>query len=374
MNNLTATIVITLLTIAGCLNSTNRDVNGPEQGGRELWKASNFDTGGREKCRTKEPTPEQITRLRKITRKWQAGSPGGISARAGKISISVYFHIIEDDDGTGGVTHSNIKEQVNIMNKEMKHFDFTVMNVTRTQNSALYINENDDDAAKMVKSLRKGGFDTLNIFVAAPPSYWGWALTPPSWDVRDDPSALSQDYVLLHKESFPRDSYYDWVKGYTALHEIGHWLGLYHTFQNGCGSVGDGMDDTAAERVQAVGCPKGRDTCPNDPGDDPIDNFMDYSSDDCQKKFSNDQIDSMMAYWYENRAFTPPPLCTTDSKQWRATKKNGNRSRRKSCRWVVINPNVRCNVMGQDKRNNELRAFEGCCAICKDFSLPESGG
>jgi len=371
MRNLIVTSVTALLSITACCNSLNHNENDPERGGRELWKAGNFDSGGREKCGTKEPTPEQMMRSSEIKKKWEARLPDGtsFSVRKGKISIPVYFHVIELDDRTGGVTDYNIKEQVKIMNKKMKHFQFDLKNVTRTQNSYLCRNENSDTAAKMVESLREGGFDTLNIFVARPPNYWGWALTPSSWE---NPGNLSHDYVLLHAESFPRDSYYDWVKGYTALHETGHWLGLWHTFQGGCD--GNGILDIPAERDSAEGCPRGRDTCPDNPGDDPIDNFMDYSSDDCQKKFSPDQTKSMMAYWYENRALSAPQPCTEDSHIWKGYRKNGKKSRKKSCKWVAKKAEERCNVRGKEHKEDDSKAFEACCESCAGYSSPESGG
>lgn len=84
--------------------------------------------------------------------------------------------------------------------------------------------------------------------------------------------------------------------GRTATHEVGHWLGFFHTFQDGCGTDicldGDQVCDTPPTAAPNFGCPTNRNSCSNDSPDviDQIENYMDYSNDDCKSMLTAGQM------------------------------------------------------------------------------------
>lgn len=98
-------------------------------------------------------------------------------------------------------------------------------------------------------------------------------------------------------------------EGKTVTHEVGHWLGLYHTFQGQCLDQ-DFVADTPPARSPPGGfsfCDKPYNTCVDELGPngtdapDLNDNFMSYSTDPCMQDFTPGQIARMHQIWQEYR-------------------------------------------------------------------------
>lgn len=85
----------------------------------------------------------------------------------------------------------------------------------------------------------------------------------------------------------------NYAYGRTMTHEVGHWLGLRHTWGDGDCSKDDFCDDTPVTGKSNGGCDKSTDTCPRSPGKDMVENYMDYTNDDCMDTFTQDQKDRM---------------------------------------------------------------------------------
>jgi len=283
-----------------------------------------IDSGAR--CATREVGLEEAMRVeqrlgplkREIARhrsgnaaKKPAGTPGNGGGGGGgngggggtaAVNIPVWFHVIHDGNA-GRLTNSEVRSQVDTLNASYggAGWTFTLAGTTYTDDATWFSDIDQAPVEAEVKAaLRVGGADTLNIYSANPGGgLLGWATFP--WWFEDDPVG---DGVVILYSSIPGGAAEPYDEGDTAVHEVGHWLGLLHTFQGGCSSSGDQVGDTPAERSPAYGCPVGRDSCrgPRFPGEDPIFNFMDYTDDACMFEFTLEQDLRMEAAWAAYRS------------------------------------------------------------------------
>jgi hypothetical protein len=250
------------------------------------------------------PLDVQLAAERAIAARVQTRAPGDTT-------IPVYFHIIKNTSGAGNVTTTMINAQLDVLNDSYigntggaaTRFQFVLAGTTTTTNNTWYSAGPGSAAETQMKNaLHQGSANDLNFYTNSGGGYLGWATFP--WNYAGAPL---RDGVVCYWASLPGGGAAPYDEGDTGTHEVGHWLGLYHTFQGGCkdgSNGGDYVADTPAERSSAFGCPTGRDTCTGKrfPGLDPIENFMDYTDDFCMYKFSSGQASRMSAAWDAYRA------------------------------------------------------------------------
>lgn len=205
-------------------------------------------------------------------------------------TIDVYLHVINRGTGlsNGDVPDSQIADQIAVLNSAFgpHGWTFNLAGIDRTTNATWYtMGMASSEEAQAKAALRRGGVRALNIYTANPGGgTLGWASLP--WDYASDP--LDDGVVVLYS-ALPGGTAAPYNLGDAAVHQVGHWMGLLHTFQGGCRGEGDYVDDTPAEDSPAFGYPVGRDSCPRDPGLDPIENFMDYTDDAAMNHFTAGQ-------------------------------------------------------------------------------------
>ncbi|WP_017624985.1 zinc metalloprotease [Nocardiopsis chromatogenes] len=219
-------------------------------------------------------------------------------------TVPVVVHVVSAEDGTGDLSEATVRRQIDVLNRAFgggyggadTGFGFELRAITRTADDAAFASVGRRGSADRA-AMRRGGPETLNLYTAD----LGHGILGRSTFPQDYADAPGADGVVIDHRTVPGGTRENFDLGHTATHETGHWLGLFHTFQNGCSTPGDYVADTAYEREQATGCPSGRDTCPHRGGADPVDNFMDYSDDACMERFTRGQAERMADHWYAFR-------------------------------------------------------------------------
>src|SRR3569833_4546431 len=197
--------------------------------------------------------------------------------------VQVASLLVEKTDGTGHITDDQVRSQIQILNEDyqaianshgapgnnagikfvLARFDPNgnpTTGIERVTNNA-YFAEGDSGTSPMKTALHWDATKYLNVYSTGLDTLstplLGYATFP--FDLSGAPS---QDGVVLTYASVGHNAAYaPYDLGASATHEIGHWLGLYHTFQRGCGtaskpySTADLISDAVAEGSAARAFP-----------------------------------------------------------------------------------------------------------------------
>ncbi len=271
--------------------------------------------------------------------------------------IPVVVHVITTSSGTGNVSDALIQSQVQVLNEDfqalpgslgapgtnariMFHLATTDPNgnpttgITRHANTTWY-----NDGGSYWTAIAWDTRRFLNIYTNTAGGNLGYAYVPSGGGVVGN----SFDRVVIYWPTMGKPAPYGppYDLGRTVTHEVGHYLGLYHTFQGGCAAVsncfnnGDLICDTLPESSPNFS-PCTRSTC-SDP--DPTDNYMDYSDDICMDNFSAQQANrlrcTLMNFRVELGGAPPPP--TLPGKATNPSPANGanNVSRNADLAWTA---------------------------------------
>lgn len=239
-------------------------------------------------------------------------NPSSQYAPTSVLRIPVVVHVIQRTNGVGFLSNTLVQSQITVLNE-----DFRALSGTPGQNGVdskieFFLATQDPNGQPTTGIVRHtnntwfndgGGYwvtiawDTsryLNIYTNQASGSLGYVP-----DLPQGGSVLgtSADRVVCYYATFGRPGLAGppYNTGRTATHEVGHYLGLFHTFHGGCGggncyTSGDRICDTNAESGPRYGCPTSAVSCGSP---DPIRNYMDYTDDTCMQGFTSEQVRRM---------------------------------------------------------------------------------
>ncbi len=288
--------------------------------------------------------PGSIDQLTRITDHSQYRS------RSGTVTIPVVFHVVYNAS-VENLASTYLNAQIDLLNKSYarENSDTTNMRsifqsrvgpskirfildqVIRVSTSMTSFDASSSSGfanSDIVKQSASGGSDAvspdkkLNIWICdltkdGSNTLIGYAYPPigaPNWSSGSQAPTPAFDGVVIDYTDVGGPlkqpiGYGSGFRGKALVHEVGHYLGLRHIWgddggacQGQAGYKDDGLSDTpVADDYSNFDCNKTKNTCTESSGDllDMVENYMDYSSANCQNSFTKMQV-SAMEYVLDN--------------------------------------------------------------------------
>ena len=226
--------------------------------------------------------------------------------------IQVVFHVLMDTNGNGLVPLSRIDDQIAVLNEDFLaksgsngangtngriHFNLATFDPAGNPTNGVTYSTDDSwyaDSGAYYNSLAWDPNRYLNVYTNTASGALGYFPGLPQNGIL----GASFDRVVVHWATVgsPAPFGVPFHLGRTLTHELGHYFGLYHSFNGGCAngncySGGDRICDTNNESSPTSGCPTNRTSCGGLAA--PVENYMDYSDDVCMEQFTPEQINRM---------------------------------------------------------------------------------
>jgi len=237
-------------------------------------------------CGTVTPPPTVLESVQEELDRFKATSP----IQRDIVNVQVAFHVIHSLSGNGNISDLMIYNQINVLNEAYEQYNiiFTLSSIDRTANDN-WFSDMESYEQQYKQQLNIDPAHHLNIYTGNMPGLLGWSYMPYSWSESYYMHGVCLSYTCLPGGTYPYNL------GKTASHEVGHYLGLLHTFDNGCNAPGDYVNDTPYQDDgnNIYTCNPNLDTCPNQLGTDPVHNYMNYVDDACLTEFTNGQSERM---------------------------------------------------------------------------------